>query len=123
MSVGLLILSDQSGNKLLNDNNIAASVSYSKSLDENANVYISYATGFKASSPNLSEEGRNADIGRFARPESVSLIEVGYKRVLESGYVNAALFSQEIEDFQTTTFSGTGFVLSNAERQKSEGFE
>lgn len=95
----------------------------SQSLDENANVYISYATGFKASSPNLSEEGRNADIGRFARPESVSLIEVGYKRVLESGYVNAALFSQEIEDFQTTTFSGTGFVLSNAERQKSEGFE
>ncbi len=33
LSVGLLILSDQSGNKLLNDNNIAASVSYSKALD------------------------------------------------------------------------------------------
>ena len=46
LSVGLLILSDQSGNKLLNDNNIAASVSYSKALDENANHSI--AVGFQA---------------------------------------------------------------------------
>jgi type IX secretion system PorP/SprF family membrane protein len=45
LSVGLLILSDQSGNKLLNDNNIAASVSYSKALDENANHSI--ALGFQ----------------------------------------------------------------------------
>jgi len=45
LSVGLLILSDQSGNKLLNDNNIAASVSYSKALDENANHSI--ALGFE----------------------------------------------------------------------------
>ena len=45
LSVGILILSDQSGNKLLNDNNIAASVSYSKALDENANHSI--ALGFQ----------------------------------------------------------------------------
>lgn len=45
LSVGLLILSDQSGNKLLNDNNFAASVSYSKALDENANHSI--ALGFQ----------------------------------------------------------------------------
>jgi len=45
LSFGLLILSDQSGNKLLNDNNIAASVSYSKALDENANHSI--ALGFQ----------------------------------------------------------------------------
>jgi type IX secretion system PorP/SprF family membrane protein len=45
LSVGLLILSDQSGNKLLNDNNIAASVSFSKALDENANHSI--ALGFQ----------------------------------------------------------------------------
>lgn len=38
-------MSDQSGNKLLNDNNIAASVSYSKALDENANHSI--ALGFQ----------------------------------------------------------------------------
>ena len=43
--MGLLILSDQSGNKLLNDNNIAFSISYSKSLDENANHSI--AAGFQ----------------------------------------------------------------------------
>ena len=45
LSVGLLILSDQSGNKLLNDNNIALSISYSKALDENANHSI--AAGFQ----------------------------------------------------------------------------
>ncbi|MEK0412613.1 MAG: hypothetical protein RL070_101 [Bacteroidota bacterium] len=45
LSFGLLILSDQSGNKLLNVNNIAASVSYSKALDENANHSI--ALGFQ----------------------------------------------------------------------------
>jgi type IX secretion system PorP/SprF family membrane protein len=45
LSVGLLILSDQSGNKLLNDNNISLSLSYSKALDENANHSI--AAGFQ----------------------------------------------------------------------------
>lgn len=45
LSVGLLLLADQSGNKLLNDNNVALSLSYSKALDENANHAI--AAGFQ----------------------------------------------------------------------------
>jgi type IX secretion system PorP/SprF family membrane protein len=46
LSVGLLLLTDQSGNKLLNDNNVALSLSYTKALDENANHFI--AAGFQA---------------------------------------------------------------------------
>lgn len=41
LSVGLLILSDQTGNKLLNNNNVALSLAYSKALDEKGSHSIS----------------------------------------------------------------------------------
>lgn len=46
LSMGVLILSDQTGNKLFNDNNISLSISYKKSLDKNARHSI--AAGFQA---------------------------------------------------------------------------
>jgi hypothetical protein len=42
---------------------------------------------------------------------------------LPSGYLNIAIFDQEIEDFQTNTFIGTGFVLANAGSQSADGYE
>lgn len=51
LSVGLLLLSDQSGNGILKENYAAVSLSYTKGLDEDA--YHSLTAGFQASVGNL----------------------------------------------------------------------
>ena len=90
-------------------------------LSDNLNLYASYATGFKASSFNLS---RDSFVGnRFAEPEEATVFEVGLKGRFERGAFNIALFDQSLENFQSNTFIGTGFALSNAEEQSVYGAE
>lgn len=119
---------------------------------DNLNLYGSYGTGFKATSWNLSRDSRpfssdftpgspvtspgssairdaglavnNLTIGtRFAGPEDATVFEVGAKLAYDSFAVNVALFDQSIEGFQSNTFSGTGFNLTNAGKQSTQGLE
>ncbi len=108
---------------------------------DNVSVYGSAATGFKASSWNLSRDSRpfvsdtaaingaglalsNQSFGtRFAGPEKATVFELGMKARFERGAVNIAVFDQTIKGFQSNTFLGTGFVLSNAGKQSTQGIE
>ena len=119
---------------------------------DNLNLYGSYGTGFKATSWNLSRDSRpfssdftpgspvtspgsspirdaglavsNLTVGtRFAGPEDATVFEVGAKLAYDSFAVNVALFDQSIEGFQSNTFSGTGFNLTNAGKQSTQGLE
>ena len=116
-------------------------------VNDNFNVYGTYATGFKASSWNLTRDARpfQADAlalqaagllpnnfvpstgrnfgTRFAEPESVEVFEIGLKARFERGAFNIAAFDQTIENFQSTLFQGTGFVLANAGSQSTQGIE
>lgn len=110
-------------------------------LNANVNVYLSYATGFKASSMNLSRDSRpfpadlaalgsnnlltpNLTLGsRFAGPEESEVIELGLKSRFDWGTLNLAVFDQTIEGFQSNLFSGTGFTLANAGEQSTQGIE
>ena len=110
-------------------------------VNENFNVYGSIATGFKASSWNLSRDSRpfpsdiqaleNAGLAtpnlvagtRFAKPEDATVYELGVKAQFDTISVNLALFDQTIKDFQSNSFVGTGFVLNNAGEQSSKGLE
>lgn len=67
--------------------------------------------------PNLGTGTRNAD------PEEATLIELGLKAKFERGTLNIAIFDQEIDNFQSNIFEGTGFKLINAEKQSTEGIE
>lgn len=105
------------------------------------NAFVNYATGFKASSMNLSRDSRPslADMGavrelglglpnlvagtRFAAPESVRLIEAGMRFQGEGISASVTLFDQRIRDFQTTVFVGNAFVLGNAGAQTTRGME
>lgn len=111
------------------------------------NVYASWATGFKASSFNLTRDGRplpedidglaaagllpnqtSVALGtyagtRFAGPEETEVFELGAKARFDWGSVNVALFDQTIDGFQSTIFQGTGFVLANAGTQSVTGAE
>ena len=108
---------------------------------DNVNIYFGAATGFKASSWNLSRDSRpfaadlnainTAGLGlnnlnsgtRFAGPEDATVYEVGLKARFDRGSVNIAIFDQEIEGFQSNLFLGTGFVLANAGKQSTKGVE
>lgn len=111
---------------------------------DSINVYVSVATGFKASSWNLTRDSRpfpedmaahgagpNDRFGppnlvsgtRFAGPEEAIAYEIGLKGRFSRGTVNIAVFDQEIKGFQSSIFVGTGFVLANAGKQSTTGVE
>ncbi len=89
---------------------------------DNTKVYVSHSTGFKPTSVNLSVNATTPDT-RAANPEFSENFEIGVKHSHDSGYINAAIFNQNIEDFQSNTFVGTGFQLVNAGDQRHKGIE
>jgi outer membrane receptor protein involved in Fe transport len=116
-------------------------------INDNLNVYGSYATGFKASSWNLTRDsrpfisdasalqsagllpnnyvpatGRNFGT-RYSGPETTEVFELGAKARFDKGAINIAVFDQTINNFQSTIFQGTGFVLANAGQQSTQGIE
>ncbi|MEM6808981.1 MAG: TonB-dependent receptor [Pseudomonadota bacterium] len=110
-------------------------------LNDNLNTYVSYATGFKATSWNLSRDSRPtaADITglqaaglgvnnltpgtRFAGPEEATVLEVGLKGKYDRFAYNITVFDQTIDGFQSNIFTGTGFELLNAFEQSVFGVE
>ncbi|MEO1041027.1 MAG: TonB-dependent receptor [Pseudomonadota bacterium] len=134
------------------DDKVTYSVALSYDVNSAINVYGSYATGFKATSWNLSRDSRpfasdfipgspvtspppsairdaglavpNLTTGtRFAGPEETEVFEIGAKVSLDGFYLNLALFDQTVEGFQSNVFLGTGFALSNAGEQSTRGVE
>jgi iron complex outermembrane recepter protein len=135
-----------------NDSKTTWSARLAWEVNDNWNAYASYSTGFKASSVNLSRDSRPtlADFkpgnpitnpppsairsaglaltnlsagGRFAGPEEATVAEVGIKASFPKGAFNITLFDQQIDGFQSNTFTGTGFVLANAGTQSTTGIE
>jgi outer membrane receptor protein involved in Fe transport len=110
-------------------------------VTDTVNVYLTYATGFKASSVNLTRDSRplasdaaaltsagltvsNQSYGsRFAGPENSTVYEAGIKGNWGLASVNFAVFKQIIRGFQSNIFTGTGFFLANAGKQSSFGIE
>lgn len=124
-----------------NDGDFSYSVRAAYELTDTVNVYATYATGFKASSVNLSRDSRplasdlpaiisgglgvpNLRAGsRFAGPEESTVYEFGLKGQWSVAAVNVAVFKQSIKGFQSNVFNGTGFELVNAEKQSTFGIE
>ncbi|MFM8481361.1 MAG: TonB-dependent receptor [Gammaproteobacteria bacterium] len=106
-------------------------------------VYGGVSTGYKATSWNLSRDSKDPFAGtaglsplggaanpwyprfgsRKALPEKSTVVELGLKARWDSFAVNLAVFDQNIKDFQTNLFTGTGFNLANAGKQSTKGVE
>jgi len=124
-----------------NDSDFSYSVRAAYELTDTVNIYATYATGFKASSVNLSRDSRplasdlaaitaaglrtpNLVAGsRFADPEESTVYEFGLKGQWDVAAVNVAVFKQSIKGFQSNVFTGTGFALANAGKQSTFGIE
>ncbi|WP_295490635.1 TonB-dependent receptor [Sphingorhabdus sp. EL138] len=123
------------------DGDLSYSVRLAYEISDNLNAYLSYATGFKASSINTSRDSRpssadqaaltsagllrvNQSYGsRLAGPEDATVYEFGLKGKFDGFGFNLAIFKQALEGFQSNVFRGTGFVLGNAEKQSTKGAE
>jgi outer membrane receptor protein involved in Fe transport len=124
------------------DDKITWSVRGAYTLNKNVNFFATAATGFKATSWNLSRDSRpfisdataiaatpslvlpNQGYGtRFASPEKATVYELGIKTNFKNGAFNATIFDQTIKGFQSSLFNGTGYVLSNAGEQNTKGIE
>ena len=123
------------------DDDFSYTVRLAYDLSYDLNAYLSYATGFKASSINLSRDSRPfpgdrqaiTDAGlllpnlvfrtRYAGPEESTVYEFGMKGNWDFLSANLAVFYQEIEGFQSNIFTGTGFALVNAGKQSTFGVE
>jgi iron complex outermembrane recepter protein len=123
------------------DSDFSYSIRAAYKATDNLNLYASYATGFKASSVNLSRDSRPALIdrnaliaagltqpnqtygSRFASPEKAAVYELGIKGKFDQFAFNLTLFEQSISGFQSNVFTGTGFALANAGKQTTKGLE
>lgn len=124
------------------DSKVTWSLRGAYTLNRNVNFFATAATGFKASSWNLSRDTKpfvsdataiaavpslvlpNQGFGtRFASPEKATVYELGIKTRFKKGAFNATIFDQTIEGFQSSIFVGTGFILSNAGEQNTQGLE
>ena len=137
------------------DSDFSYTARLSYNFSDNISAYATYATGFKASSFNLSTDSRpfpadfvpgspfqvpapaaspirtaipnlpaNLTSGtRFAGPEDAEVYEIGLKGSFDGFAFNLAIFDQTLRGFQSNVFTGTGFVLGNAEEQSVRGFE
>ena len=126
---------------ITSDNNFSYTARLAYDLTPDVNIYASYATGFKASSFALSrdtrpEPGDAAALGaagllrnnqtfgsRFAGPEKSKVIEFGMKGNWGNYSANLTGFRQDIDGFQSNVFTGTGFFLANAGKQRTYGVE
>ena len=130
-----------------NDDKLTWTARLAYDVSDNLNVYFSAATGYKATSWNLSRDSRpfrtdgsalqaagllpnnyivatGREFGtRFAGPEEATVYEIGLKARFPRGAFNMALFDQTINGFQSNFFLGTGFVLGNAGKQSTKGVE
>ena len=125
-----------------NDDNVDYTARISFDVTNELNAYVSYATGFKATSWNLSRDSRptagelatleangtplpnNLVTGtRQAGPEEAEVYEIGLKGQLDYATFNVALFEQTLDDFQFNAFTGAAFTLSNAGKTTARGFE
>ena len=124
-----------------NDSDFSYTARLAYDINDHLNAYVSYATGFKASSINLSRDSRptpadfaaikaggfavaNLTSGtRSAGPEDSTVYEFGLKANWGVVSFNFAAFKEIITGFQSNIFTGTGFVLANAGKESVLGFE
>ncbi|GGP75535.1 TonB-dependent receptor [Shewanella ulleungensis] len=137
----MLGLPNAAENNKSDDSKATWSMRLSYEINDNINVFATAATGFKATSWNLSRYSSpfasdQAAIdtaglalpnqvygGRYASPEEAMVYEIGIKTQFENGSFNATIFDQTIEGFQSSIFIGTGYVLANAGKQSTKGVE
>lgn len=94
-------------------------------VSDNAMVYASASTGFKAGGYNSFAMRANPEEAEFEDEKALSL-EMGSKMSVDDGRgeINIAVFYTKFDNLQTALFTGsTSFIVQNAASAKSKGIE
>ena len=105
------------------ESQVTGNVIVSYDWSDEFNTYLSYSRGYKAGGFNLSQD--TSVTGRDFKPEIMHNYELGWKAKLFDNHVqfNGAVFNQTLVDFQSNTFNGISFDLTNAGSVSVDGFE
>ena len=115
------------------DDDVSGTVSAAYELSDGVNLFARYARGYKSGGFNLSRTAAQttpgnpvADPNRVVfNPETVDAYEAGAKFRFWDGraQVNANVFFQTLDNYQTNAFDGTSFRIVNAGGLESKGLE
>lgn len=107
----------------LSDDNISGTVKISYQPTADQLVYLSWGNGFKSGGINTDRIAPGFD--PVFKAETSRSWELGLKQELPDYdlRINLALHKTDIDDFQASTFTGTGFNLQNAGSIATKGVE
>ena len=107
----------------LKDDQVTWNVKLSWTPNDDLLLYAGYATGFKSGGTNT--DRIPAAFSQVFGAEKSDSFEAGVKLVLpeQSLRVNLALHYTTVEDFQSNSFTGSGFNLRNAGQLEAKGGE
>ena len=106
------------------DSNFSGNIILSHDWNDLLNTYVSYSTGFKPGGFNLSTNAAFTGIYEFEE-ETTTSMEIGAKGAAFDGTFQFAIayFEQDVTDFQSNNFVGSGFALQNAGSISVNGIE
>ena len=107
----------------LAENNLSGTVKLSYQPNDNGLFYLSWANGFKSGGINTDRIASGFDPVFNAETSRSWEVGVKYEFAPQDLRVNVALHKTDIDDFQASTFTGTGFNLQNAGSIASKGLE
>ncbi|MCP4232013.1 MAG: TonB-dependent receptor [Aestuariibacter sp.] len=107
----------------LSYNNVSGTVKVSYQPADNQLIYASWANGFKSGGINTDRIAPG--FNPVFNPEKSNALELGLKQDFpeQDLRINLAVHRTDIDDFQATTFTGTGFNLQNAGTIETKGLE
>lgn len=107
----------------LEDNQVTTSVRLSYEPQENTLMYAAFATGFKSGGINTDRISPLLD--PVFQAETATTWEIGLKKDWPEYdlRLNLAAYAGTVDDYQATTFTGTGFNLQNAGNIETKGLE
>lgn len=103
------------------DTSFSPSATYSKSISTDSKLYVNLKYGHK--SGGLDPRSNLPDRFKF-EGESTTYVDFGFKRRTNFSDLTAAVFRQEISDYQISQFDGgVGFNVGNADLVSSTGLD
>ncbi len=114
----------------LKDDQITGTAKVTWYANDNAMLYLSYATGFKSGGTNTDriefdpDDPTNPLFSQLFDAEKSTSIELGFKGDIGDNFrLSASLYQTDFDDFQANTFEGSGFILRNAGDLEIQGIE
>ena len=108
-------------NETLEDDQVTGTAKLTWFVNDSSMVYLSYATGFKSGGTNT--ERISPAFNSIFQAETSESLELGLKGDFGPVRLAVTLYDTTFDDFQASTFTGTGFNLQNAGTIENQGIE